>query len=553
MSPESRISTLPERQAAGAAARPPTAPPAPPPPPGPGLLARARTWAGAHKAGILLLAGLLVVTGAVHAAGMGSAPQYLDDEGTYVAQAWAVQQWHTLGHYTYWYDHPPLGWILIAAYTWLTGAFDRAAAAVAAGREFMLLAHLVSSALVYLVARRAGLRQAAAAVAVLLFGLSPLALHYHRMVLLDNLATPLTLAAFALAASPSRRLAAHAASGLCFGAAVLCKETFLLLLPVLAWQLCRNGDQRTRRYSLATAGSLFVLVGLVYVLYATLRGELLPGGGHVSLLEGVRFQLFDREAGGSLFDSDSGTGRTLRSWLGLDPWLLGIGILLMPAGLAIARLRPLAAALGLLTLAMLRPGYLPVPFVVGMLPFAALLAAGVPDHLVRRLAMHRRAAEQDGATPAPKLAGQPAVLVAGAVCVAAAILVVPSWVAGDRALITTDQDAPRRQAEAWVAENVDRTRSVMVDGSLWVDLVRRGFPPERVVWFYKLDTDDDVRARYPNGSRDLHFVVSTPSMRSFPENLPEARNALERSRVVKTFGHGDQRVEVRQVSANGGG
>jgi hypothetical protein len=543
MSSESRISTLPERQAADQAAPPAT------PPPGPGPLARARSWAGAHKVGILLLVGLLAVTGAVHAAGMVGAPQYLDDEGTYVAQAWAVQRWHTLGHYTYWYDHPPLGWILLAAYTWLTGAFDRAAGAVAAGRELMLIAHLVSSALVYLVARRAGLRRAAAAVAVLLFGLSPLALHYHRMVLLDNIATPLVLGAFALAASPSRRLAAHAASGLCFGAAVLCKETFLLLLPILAWQLWRHGDQRTRRYSLATAGSLFVLVGLVYVLYATLRGELLPGEGHVSLFEGVRFQLLDREAGGSIFDPGSVTGRTLRSWLELDPWLLGVGVVLVPAGLAIARLRPLAAALGLLTLAMLRPGYLPVPFVVGMLPFAALITAGVPDHLIRRAL-----AAPSGQPSSRTRPGRPAVLAAAAVCaVAAAVLAVPSWVAGDRALITGDQDAPRRQAEAWVAENVDRSRSVLVDGSLWVDLVRRGFPPERVVWFYKLDTDDDVRGRYPNGWRDLHFVVSTASMRSFPENLPEARTALERSRVVKTFGHGDQRIEVRQVSANGGG
>jgi hypothetical protein len=89
----------------------------------PGLVER--LWA--HRTSIALLLGLLMVVAVVHATGMARAPQRVDDEGTYVAQAWAVQHWRTLGHYTYWYDHPPLGWLLLAAWTSLTGAFPRAA------------------------------------------------------------------------------------------------------------------------------------------------------------------------------------------------------------------------------------------------------------------------------------------------------------------------------------------------------------------------------------------------------------------------------------------
>jgi len=40
-----------------------------------------------------------------------------DAEGTLVADAWAIQH-GTLAHYTYIYDHPPLGWIQMAAWTW---------------------------------------------------------------------------------------------------------------------------------------------------------------------------------------------------------------------------------------------------------------------------------------------------------------------------------------------------------------------------------------------------------------------------------------------------
>jgi hypothetical protein len=127
--------------------------------PQPGLFER--LWG--HRASIALLLGLLTAVAVVHTTGMARAPQRIDDEGTYVAQAWAVQQWHTLGHYTYWYDHPPFGWLLLAAWTSLTGAFDRTATAIAAGREFMLAVQLVSAALLYGVARRLGLRRAAAA------------------------------------------------------------------------------------------------------------------------------------------------------------------------------------------------------------------------------------------------------------------------------------------------------------------------------------------------------------------------------------------------------
>ena len=85
---------------------------------------RLRAWTRAHRGGLVLLGLVLVVAGVAHAWGMHSSPAPSDDEGTYMAQAWAVQRRGDLAHYTYWYDHPPLGWILIAGWTWVTGAFE---------------------------------------------------------------------------------------------------------------------------------------------------------------------------------------------------------------------------------------------------------------------------------------------------------------------------------------------------------------------------------------------------------------------------------------------
>jgi hypothetical protein len=508
--------------------------------------ARRGGWVLDHWQSLTLLAALLVVVGVAHAVGMSGAPQRADDEGTYVAQAWAVLHRHTLAHYTYWYDHPPLGWLLLAAWAGVTGGFARAANAVAAGREFMLVAQLASAALLYGLARRLELRRPAAAAAVLLFGLSPLALSFHRGVYLDNVATPLVLAAFLLALSPSHRLAAHAAGGVAMAAAVLAKETSLLLLPALAWQYWQVSDSRTRRYSVALAASLFVLVVSAYVLYALLRGELLPGPEHVSLVDAVRFQLAGRAPSGSPFDAGSPAHRTVAGWLALDPWLLGAAVLLVPAGLAIRRLRPVTAAFAILAAMVLRPGYLPVPLVIPMLPFASLLVAGVADAAWGTGTYPRHLAGLRQHQPRRR-ARRP--LLVGGVLLLAAALAIPGWVARDRDLMTVDHDAPFRQAEAWVAGNVPGDARLLVDDAVWVDLVSRGRPAERVVWYYKLDTDRDVKASYPRGWRDFHYVMSTQSLRGFPDSLPQVAQAMRHSRVVASFGRGPGRVEIRRVQS----
>jgi hypothetical protein len=510
----------------------------------PGLVER--LWA--HRTSIALLLGLLAVVAVVHGTGMARAPQRVDDEGTYVAQAWAVQHWRTLGHYTYWYDHPPLGWLLLAVWTTATGAFTRASSAVAAGREFMLAVHLVSSALLYVLARRLGLRRPAAAGAVLAFSLSPLALGMHRAVYLDNIATPLVLAAFVLVLSPTRRLAAHAGAGMCLAAAVLVKETSLLLVPAVVWQYWQVSDRRTRRYSLILSGALFALVIAAYLLYATLRGELLPGPEHVSLADAVRFQLIGRAAGGSPLDPDSLSRRTLELWLGQDPWLLGAATVLLPAGLAIRRLRPVTAAYAILAVMVLRPGYLPVPLVIGMLPFASLLVAGVADTAWGWSSQRTKGTDTTGGRGSRSRGLGPILVV---VCLAVAVaLAAPQWTRRDRDLMTVDHDRPFRQAEAWIAGNVPHKARLLVDDAVWVDLVERGYPPGQVIWFYKLDTDRDIRGRYPRGWREFDYLVSTATLRSFPDSLPQAREAQRRSRVVASFGRGTQRVEIRKIQGS---
>jgi 4-amino-4-deoxy-L-arabinose transferase-like glycosyltransferase len=499
------------------------------------------------RPGLLLVAALLAFVGVVHGLGMGTWPAHSEDEGTYVSQAWAVLEWQRLTHYVYWYDHPPLGWLLVAFWGWVTGAFDRTASAVVAGRELMLVAHVVSAALLYTLARRLELTRVAAAGAVLLFSLTPLAVYHQRQVLLDNLALPFVLGAFVLALSPGRRLWAFAASGALFGCAVLTKETMLIVLPALVLLAWRNADPRTRRFCMTVFSALLVLTVSIYALYAALKSELVPGEGHVSLIDGIRFQLFSRAPSGSIFDQHSEAHQIVTGWLARDASLLLASVALAPAALAIRRLRPVGIAYALLVLMLARPGYLPGVYVIAMLPFASLVVAGVADAAWKWPSPPELRRSSRTGWPFRVWPHQAAV---AAVAVAGLAILAPQWVSENVNRVAAPEETPFEQAKQWLFENVERDSTLLVEEPFWLDLVRGGFEPDRVVWFYKLDLDPEIAARFPGGWRHFDYVVSG-GLQSSLMRLPTSRAALENSTVVATFANEHERREIRQVHHTG--
>ena len=225
--------------------------------------------------------------------------------------------------------------------------------------------------------------------------------------------------------------------------------------------------------------------------------------------------------------------------------------MLIPAGLAIRRLRPVTAAFAILAAMALRPGYLPVPLVIGMLPFASLLVAGVADTV-----WARPVGAGEAANPAPDTGHRGRPLHAGKVlviaCLAvAAMVVVPQWWQRDRDLMTVDHDRPFRQTEAWIATNVPHTARLLVDDALWVDLVERGHRPGQVRLVLQAATSTATSEAVTRAAGASSTTWSpTPILRSFPDSLPQAREAQRRSKVVATFGHGTQRVEIRKVQGS---
>ncbi|MFH9010406.1 ArnT family glycosyltransferase [Streptomyces sp. NPDC017943] len=502
--------------------------------------------------GVLLLA-ILVVQGW----NIADYPALSDDEGTYLAQAWSVQQGDGLAHYTYWYDHPPLGWIQIALLTWIPALISPESMTVGTMRAAMLVISGISAVLVYVLGRRLALPRWAAGLGMALFGLSPLSVVLQREIFLDNLAVMWTLLAFTLAASPSRHLWHHFGAGIAAATAVLTKETMLVVLPALFLTMWRHSHRDTRKFALTGAVTACTLIGFSYPLFALLKGELLPGAGHVSLWDGVTYQM-TRPGSGFILDRGSGSWGVLQSWLYYDRILplggLAGALLLLVIWRWSVTARALAGpalAVAILAALALRPnGYLPAMYVIQALPFLALVLAGGTASVAHAVLRRRRSEAEKRHVRAGRYA------LATVLALAAGAYVVPRWYDGAHTAVTTDANAPYRAASAWLAtevEDPERTR-VLVDDALWLDLVHQGYRPGLgVIWFYKADLDPAVTKTMPRGWKDLDYVVASPTVRRDAADLPNVRAAMKHSDAVATFGTGEDRIEIRRIHTSAGG
>ena len=483
-----------------------------------------------------ILAGLIAVVVMVQGWNIAGYPTVSDDEGTYLAQAWAIQHGHGLAPYTYWYDHPPGGWIQLAALTWIPALFTHSQLIAAYARIVMLPFTVADVALLYVLVRRlSGSRWTAVATGVV-FALSPLSVTLQREVFLDNLAAFWILLAFVLASSTRQHLWMHISAGAAAAVAVLSKETMLIAVPGLIVAVWQCAHPRTRKFTLAGFFTALCLVGIFYPLYALLKGELLPGPGHVSLIGGIEFQM-DRPGSGSVFSPGTGSWSTLHDWLYYDPVIVLAGVAALVPMLFVRGYRgPAVSGLSLVVMA-LRPGYLPAMYIIQVLPFFALAIGGLGHQIVRLLLKGERARWV--------CRGVVAALVGTVLG-----LVGPRWVAGDATALTTDPDLTYSQAADWMRANLHPTKStkIVVDDALWLNAVQDGFAPGYgAIWFYKVDLDPAVEAVLPDGWRSIQYVVSTPTIRNDLSSLPTVADALQHSKVLASFGTGSGAIEIRQV------
>lgn len=493
----------------------------------------------------LVVSALVAVVAAATGAGVDLWPAINGDEGIYTNQMWSVLH-GSIEAYTYSYDHPFFGWSMIAPFSWMAERLGASGTGMAVLDVRVLMVGLAAldAALLYHVAKRLGSSRFFAASAVVLWGLSPLAVTLSREVYLDNIALPWFLASLLLALDPLRRQWHYMAAGVCFALSVLSKETFLLMAPALVWIIAQRTRGQLRSIALTSTLACVCAVGALYPLFALLRGELLPGQGHVSLWEGqIWSQLVARAGSGALWDKTSQRYALVTAWLHMDTWLPAAGVASTALAVPIRRLRPVIAAVALNLAILLKPsGYLPGMFPIGVLPLLALLLAGVLDAAHRHLRV---------IPVLPKRAGR--ILAAGLV-VAFAVVTVRSYVPNDLRFSTTDDVvAPYVAADRWVTTHLPRSANVLTDPVFYVDLIHHGFAHQwrGAIVYYQYDLDPESFKKLPGGWRDLQYVIVTPAMRDQISGkalaLPRTAAAIAHGYPIASFGRGSNKIVVEKI------
>lgn len=472
-----------------------------------------------------------------------NAPEYQDDEGTYTAQALAMFN-GSLAPYTYWYDHPPLGWLQLGALSWLPHLLGQGDASYIGQMRYVVAAFFVASTvLIYMIARRLELHRTFAVLAAGLFCLSPLSLVLGRQVFIDNVGVPWLLLAFYLMLSPQLKLWHHIAAGVCFAVAIMSKETLAIFGPALLLALLYRPYWKTRFFSVVGFLCVGGLVLAFFPLVALLQGELIAGPGHVSLQEALTFQ-FSRPGSGTLWDPESSRNELVEGWMYYDKYLILSGILAAVVCLLRRKTRWIPAGLLLFCIpVVIGQGYLPAMYVIAGIPFL-VLAIAVAAELAWRAVSRWFPVSPGRDTVGISAAGLPLRLAArglagAALVIGLTVLLLPQWLDMNRSLLLTNSNADWQQALEWSKDNIPREEAALVPYSMWQDINSDGRnDPWKVIALEKMDLDSDFATHHPQGWRSIDWIIEGPPTLRNVKNLglTEAGAALENSRIVASFG-----------------
>lgn len=508
-------------------------------------LVRPHYWA---RGEVILMLGLMLVGLVMQSINMFNYPALnrFDDEGIYMSQAWAVLRQGQLAPYTYFYDHAPSGWLLLAGWLGISGGPFTFGNALDSGRMFMLLLHLAMIPLLYQLARKFGCHPAIAAFATLLFSVSPLAIFYQRLVLLDNIMMFWLLLSLNLLLDGRGRLSRVGFSGLCFGVAILSKETAVFLLPALLFIVWQQRWKHQGGFGLLGWVLPMLSILSLYPLYALIKGELLPAGqslaffilnidtpaNQVSLLDALRWQA--GRGGAGVFWK-----LTTDTWMQQDVVLFVGGAI--ASGLNLLRIlkrNRQAFAVGLLGLLPLyylaRGGLVFDYYVIFAIPFLALNLALLINPITTRV---------------PKLG------TFGLVAVVIGTLL--GSYAGNGNLLplyTARPDIASREATTWIKQNIPAQSLMVIRNDMWTDLHEPGlggpaFPNAHSHW--KVALDPAIRdGVFHNDWHMVDYVVVSPQLKQdlVDTNATMVLDALKNATLVRRWDSAGNQIEIWKIN-----
>ena len=444
---------------------------------------------------------IIVLSGFSHGINMFNFPYYENDEGTYMSQAWSILRRGELAPYTYWYDHAPAGWMLIAAWVKLTGGFFTFGTSVNSGRVLMLVLHIATSMLLYYIAKRLSGRSLPGILAVIIYSLSPLGIYFQRRVLLDNIMTFWLFASIALLLKKNLNLSHIIISSITLGIAVLTKESAIFFVPAFLYLIIAKANKNHR----VVAVWLFIIctfsVVSTYFLYAFLKKELFPTGffgdttEHVSLLDTVKYNL-GRGSSLPFWHRRSDFTAVLSEWLNKDAKIVFIGGLASILGLILSiRVRYLRVPtiLSLLFIFFLVRGGIVLGFyIVPLIPIFALLVGILSNFIVEKLSLNHKQ-----------------YLVYSFVFI---LFFAIYFFGGNYDHFVRNETRSQIDTIKYIKEEIPEDAFLVMDDSIYVDLHEPGFINDKVFknaeWSWKVEKDPEVREeKLGNDFRKIDYII----------------------------------------------
>lgn len=511
-------------------------------------LKKVRQYAQKHRKELLLVGIILGISFFAHAWNMFSYPYFENDEATYSSRAWSFMTSGELDVYTYRYDHAPLGWIVIGFWYFLTGGLMFFDNLLVSGRVLMLLVHLVSVVVVYLLAKRlSGGSKFAGAIAALVFTLSPLGIYFQRRILLDNLMTLAFLGSLLILTKKKLHLKHYISSGALFGASVLIKLNAIFLGPVFILMIWLRAKRHHRAHAISHWVAYAGLVVSLFFLYALLKGELFsaPIGAdglpeHVSVVDTFKLQL----GRGDFYwpwEQKSSFMQALNSWQLKDGFTLFAGAI-ATAGLTIISiikrkqygLLSIVAATAWLYLLFLTRGKLVLDlYVTPLIPIFAINIGLFAWVLIHKLPAIARKASIAG------------IVISGALIYGALL---------PHTYLTKEETNNQQQAVAWIRQHVPKDSVIVTDNYLYPEISQQSHYSD-VLYFFNAEYDPEARQRYEDDWRNIDYVVATHELMEQIKSgqVPTMKQTFDHADLVASFTDGSSSfLDLKNyISTNG--
>ncbi len=497
----------------------------------------------------ILIIIILLIAGLAHGYNMLHFPYYENDEGTYMSYAWSLLSQGKLSSYTYWYDHAPLGWILIAFWVKLTGGFFTFGTSVDSGRVLMLILHLSSTLFLFKIIKRLTKSNLPAIIACLFFSLSPLAIYFQRRVLLDNIMVFWVLLSFLILTQDRLKLRHIILSAIIFGVAVLSKETAIFFIPGFIALIAYKTSSVHKRFALSSWIVVSFSIISLYFLYALIKNEFFPSGTllggttlHVSLIESFRYQL--SRSGDNILDfSKSEFWHQMRTWFNEDRVLLISGIVSTVVILLLSVKKRVYLSLGLLSIGywyfLIRGGVVIEFYIIPLIPVIAILNGIILYEVIKFVGSHFNKAY--------------IYPVCTAIVISSLFGIYAKYgqMSKGSNIYTANQTKGQIEAIDWIRQTVDKSSIAVIDDYGYVDLHSNDNPSGKIYpnaeWYWKVDRDNAIKlGLLKNDPSNIDVIAMTPQMDAdlTQGNLTLLSKAINKAEPIKNFWSDGWGVEI---------